>query len=65
MKNGSALLYVIFAILSCSLIISYIIIRTGNSQIAQLSYAKEIINIYDQNFQSDLESMKKAYTPPE
>lgn len=65
MKKGSALLYVIFAILSCSLIISYIITRTGNSQIAQLSYAKEIINIYDQNFQSDLESMKKAYTPPE
>ena len=64
-KKGSALLYVIFAILSCSIIISYIITRTGSSQVAQLNYTNEIINIYSQNFQNDYEKMKRAYTPPQ
>ena len=64
-KKGSALLYVIFAILSTSIIISYIIMRTGTSQVEQLKYTNEIINIYSQNFQADYEMMKKAYTPPE
>ena len=64
-KKGSALLYVIFAILSMSIIISYIIMRTGTSQVEQLKYTNEIINIYSQNFQADYEMMKKAYTPPE
>ena len=64
-KKGSALLYVIFAILSTSIIISYIIMRTGTSQVEQLKYTNEIINIYSQNFQADYEMMKRAYTPPE
>lgn len=64
-KKGSALLYVIFAILSMSIIISYIIMRTGTSQVEQLKYTNEIINIYSQNFQADYEMMKKAYTLPE
>ena len=64
-KKGSALLYVIFAILSTSIVISYIIMRTGTSQVEQLKYTNEIINIYSQNFQADYEMMKRAYTPPD
>ncbi len=64
-KRGSALLYVIFAIMAFALIISYILLRTGTSNISQLTYTREIINIYNQNYENDILMMKEAYTPPE
>lgn len=64
-KRGSALLYVIFAIMSFSLIISYILLRTGTSEISQLTYTSEIIKIYNDNYQDTYIMMQKAYTPPD
>lgn len=64
-KRGSALLYVIIAIMCFSLVISYVIIRTGTSQISQLTYTNEIIKIYKDNYRGDFLMMQNAYTPPE
>lgn len=64
-KQGSALLYVIFAILGFSLIISYIISRTGTSEVSQLTYTKQIVDIYDSIYQNSYIMMQEAYTVPE
>lgn len=62
-KKGSAMLYVTFSIIAFALIISYILLRTGTAQLSQLTYTKEIIGVYMQNYDNMEDRMQQEYTP--
>lgn len=49
MKKGSAIIFVVVAMVVTGLIFSYIFSRTANTQISNLSQFKEIKKIYEKD----------------
>ncbi|MFA7157218.1 MAG: hypothetical protein WC123_05965 [Bacilli bacterium] len=63
MKNGSALLYVVLAILIFSSILSFVFSKTSNGELLQLTYIKEIEIFYDDLYNEQYPDMIEAFTP--
>lgn len=63
MKNGSALLYVVLAVLVFSSILSFVFSKTSNGELLQLTYIKEIGNFYGNLYTEQYIDMIETFTP--